>query len=55
MAQDRRIEIPTQQEYSDMYWSAFDDGHYRVAMSIRETAEADHPGWQLLAESTIYA
>lgn len=56
MAQVEVLEIPSSQQYSDMYWSAFEDGHYRAAMAIRETAEADHPGWVLTAETeTIYA
>lgn len=55
-AQVEVLEIPSAQQYADMYWSAFEDGHYRVAMSIRETAEVDHPGWELSAETeTIYA
>lgn len=55
MAQEQ-LEIPSAQEYSDMYWSLFEDGHYRAAASVRTTAEADHPGWVLTAETeTVYA
>lgn len=56
MSQVEQLEIPTPQQYSDIYWSLFEDGHYRAAAAIRETAEADHPGWVLTAETeTIYA
>lgn len=56
MTQVEVLEIPTPQQYSDMYWSLFEDGHYRAAAALRTTAEADHPGWQLSAETeTIYA
>lgn len=55
MAQEQ-LEIPSAQEYSDMYRSLFEDGHYRAAASVRTTAEADHPGWVLTAETeTVYA
>lgn len=53
MAQVEVLEIPSPQDYSDMYWSLFEDGHYRAAAALRTTAEADHPGWVLTAETEI--